>query len=248
MIHCLAANNIAPVDAYPAKQGEISREVLDEVVENALRHVHVLRQQSLEELLESLRELPRYLLEGSDHHSAERHLHAILIDGVSAFYWESRMAENKDSYAPLHAGTAAASNSLKELMRLLHGLQASFACMIVATTWSRKQFNQSLSGMPQPSNRKVTLLTSWSTLPMLRIIAQRSFHGTVQLLSRDLKDGEPIASRILTRNGNCLATKFIASLDKGTSVGWDNETLAALVPIRGSLNFSFTITERGIEF
>ena len=248
IVHCFAVNKVACIGDTSAHQDQISSIDLDEVVGSVLQHVHVVQQQSFEKLLESLRELPCYLLENSNHSSEGRRLHAILVDGISAFYWESRMGGNSDSCAFFNAGTSAMSSPFKELVRLLHTLQASFACIIVVTTWSYKQLNPVPAGTSGLPNRRPILLSLWPNLPKVCIVTQRGFQGNLQLLSRDWKYGETVTSNHLTMQGNYSDTNYSAWLDESSSVDWDDQVLEALKQIRGFLRFSFMITGRGIKF
>ena len=206
----------------------------NKVVGNALKHVHVIRPQSVEELSESLLTLPGYLLSGKDHSSLDRPLHSILLDSANAFYWEIRATDHEDS----------SKNQYKEVAQMILKIQANFGCVIVATTFSYGQTAHNSSQTAGTVLSRSSLLNSWLRLPTLRLILQcDSF--------RSLEDSLCVSRHSSAKslgNRDTEATSARVWLDESQSDDWNDQIVESLSGIQGGTAFSFSIIENGVAF
>ncbi|KAF8531692.1 hypothetical protein BDD12DRAFT_682409, partial [Trichophaea hybrida] len=106
----------------------ISEQDADAVTNAALHHVHIYRPQSSRSIIEMLKGLPEYLLQSDSHHSIQRCLAAILVDGLSAFYWQDKLT-GLGTEAPGYQQT------YEIIVQHLREVSAQFGAFIVATNW-----------------------------------------------------------------------------------------------------------------
>ncbi|KAF2477161.1 uncharacterized protein BDR25DRAFT_251739 [Lindgomyces ingoldianus] len=120
--------------------GVVKNEV-KQCVKRALTHVHIFRPQSWDSLMEMLETLPEYLFdgEGSKHQSIGRRIHAIIIEGVDAFYWTMRadaetvIPESKTMSAnPIAKVASESSKFTAGLEKLSHML----SCAVILSSHS----------------------------------------------------------------------------------------------------------------
>ena len=247
IIQRAAVDGAARSGDVPYRQDRIASNDIDKLIAEVVKHVHVIQQWSMDGLLENLEKLPHYLLMNSNHYSAKRHLHAILIDSVSAFYWESRMENNvKGNCATLDTGMSYTKTSYMKLARLLRRLQASFACMVVTTSWSYRHFNPTHAVTPESQSWKSILPNSWSRLPIVRIAVEHQAPASSQLHLRDLDHAAAVVSNSLKIQKDLARTNFAASLDESYFEDLDDHALNDLRQTRGAPSFMFTITKTGL--
>ena len=99
---------------------------IDTFVEECLKHVHIFRPQSLSSVAESLGGLKQYLLNLEAHYSGRRQLHSVIVDSLSAFYWQQRaLEENTDP--------STSTSPLQSISKHLRSLQQQFNCSIIFT-------------------------------------------------------------------------------------------------------------------
>ena len=247
VVQCSMVDNTVQSSDLSVRQNRIVSTDLDILVGELLKHVHVIQQWSMGGLLESLEKLPHYLLVNSNHCSAKRHLHSILIDSASAFYWESRMKnDEKGDIAALDTGMSYTKTSYLKLARLLHRLQATFACIVVATTWSYSQFNPTHAGTPEPQPWKSILPSPWLRLPTVRMVVKPHVPRSSQPHSKHVDYAITAVPNTLKMEENLVQTNFAAWLDESNFENRDDQVLNDLRQIQGVPSFLFTISETGV--
>jgi len=142
---------------------------LDLKVEDALQHIHIFSPQSMQSLIETIKQLPEYLFNQSLHKSMNRKAHSIIIDSATAFYWRDRqdcdivkaMAGPNSNYDQPNYLT---------LKVVLYSLAKQLHCPIIYTT-----SNMFGLKIPTESIRELapSLPRSWHTFPDLRLLVQR---------------------------------------------------------------------------
>jgi hypothetical protein len=149
----------------------------DALIRASLVHVHVFRPQSAASLLATVESIPAYLLAQPSgkttrpamplppqHYSANRRLHAILLDSASAFYWQDRYDQQEQQQQQQQQqpewGPPGQQNGsggglprrwrqpLSHAQRILLALRAvqsrfMLAPMVFYTTWQLHQFTPS---------------------------------------------------------------------------------------------------------
>ncbi len=118
---------------------------IEALIRASLQHVHIFRPQSTASLLATIANLPSYLRSTSQHFSSDRPLHAIVLDGISAFVWQDRMHEETRRQTHLDAVAHSTSfdtgntncfvNQFRQLVKSLRTIQALFDCVVVAANW-----------------------------------------------------------------------------------------------------------------
>lgn len=125
-LYCIMRSHI--LGCHEDKGFNISELDADAMANTALQHVHIYRPQSSRSMIEMLKGLPEYLLQPDGHHSIQRCLAAILIDGLSAFYWQDKLTGPKTK-APGYQQT------YDKIVQHLREVSARFGAFIVATNW-----------------------------------------------------------------------------------------------------------------
>ncbi|KZF18938.1 hypothetical protein L228DRAFT_271572 [Xylona heveae TC161] len=106
---------------------------IDSMVKSSLSHLHLFRPQSSASLLATVGSLPNYLFDLTAHFSSGKALQTVLLDSVSAFYWQDRMRVERT--AEVEKQNESTAKSFRNLMDGLYSLQQQFRCIIVATNW-----------------------------------------------------------------------------------------------------------------
>lgn len=124
---------------------EVTEVEVEDIARDALRHVHIYRPQSSGSMIEMLEAVPEYLMEFGSHYSADRSLRAILVDSMSAFYWQDRMAESIPGGEEL-----GFQETYQAIVHHLKKASAAFGAFIVVTNWGLhlKDRNRGTSGSP----------------------------------------------------------------------------------------------------
>ncbi|KAK5133774.1 hypothetical protein LTR08_007424 [Meristemomyces frigidus] len=103
-----------------------------------LKHVHILRPQSLSSTVATLDNLPAYLFDESKHHSIDRRVAFVALDSAAAFYWQHRADEDDATLLASTTPTSVAPpkpSGYAQLATALRRASSSFACPIVLTSW-----------------------------------------------------------------------------------------------------------------
>lgn len=126
---------------------------IEKIITDALQHVHIMQPQSLTSLVQTISSLPVYLSDPTRHHSSSRSLDLVVLDSVTAFYWQERWADDAGTFTPDSASqtlleSSEERSSYAALVDALRGLQLRFGARIVATAWGAAP-----SGMEQRTGR-----------------------------------------------------------------------------------------------
>lgn len=172
------------------KEGELNlRNDIENLLIDSLRHVHVFRPQSSTSLLATLHSLELYLFDLPRHPSSNRNLHAILIDSMTAFFWQDKLRDQIARIEEIGHPRVEIERHRKEkqsfymadlyveLVRELKRLQNVFGCAIVHTTtaWVGRS---SAGGLPSvvetASSFRCPLPAPWGLFPWLRVVVSSS--------------------------------------------------------------------------
>ncbi|KAL1849786.1 hypothetical protein Plec18170_007307 [Paecilomyces lecythidis] len=221
-----------------ASEEDIDPRDIDELVRNALQHVHVFRPQSSSSLLTTLRRLDSYLLEVSRHRSATRPLHAIFLDSASAFFWQDRLRDEVARTEEIGRPAAEIERDreqersfhlavlYRQLVTELRRLQTIFDCAVVYTTWglSRTKSTSDYGPTSSYSGFRPHLPPPWGTFPSLRLVVQREPirpfppEATLQEAERDA----PLRQEVIARG------KFWAWVDTWGREEWPRRIVEGL--------------------
>ena len=138
------------------------------IVENALRHVLVLRPQSIRSLVATVNSLPSYLFNAAQYLSDGRAIELLALDSLSSFYWQEKLEEDISDTAH-----SQGTRKYGELVRSLHQVQDIFGCPILTTSLGLQlvpgpQSRRSTLRGPRPSFKPV-LPHSWLSFCTLRL-------------------------------------------------------------------------------
>jgi len=163
----------------------------------SLKHIHIYKPQSTADMITMLRSLPEYLLNADGHYSGGRRLDAILVDGMSAFYWQDRHAGSMPTAIPGYQETYST------LVGLLREISSRFGAFILASNWGLQLVDSftngldSVSGLPlargsqQPAFRS-HLPPSWWKFVDIRFVVQRDVATPFR---RDITVVEAVAAK-----------------------------------------------------
>lgn len=221
---------------------------IDSCALDCLYHVHVMQPQSSASLLATLKSLPSYLLTSKTHFSSTRHVHSIMIDSASAFYWQDRMDEELARFEPTdgpqQAPTAVPRISTA-IIHALRDLQRLFSCAIIYTTWGLTPVRpphgqqQHYSG---PASFRPHLPNPWPSFPTLRLVVDREAvpkygpHMSVDQARRDAPKRQEAVDK----------GQFVGWVDRWGSEGWSDGIRAALAAVEGKGYFSFRVTRDAV--
>lgn len=244
------------------------------LIHSTLQHIHIFRPQSSSSLLSTLQSLSGYLLH---HHprpaSQSRHLHAIFIDSLSAFYWTDRLRDeiartteigrpaSEIQHAQKQRAAFYMSVLYHDIAAELRQLQGLFECGVVYTTWgitprssssmSSSSFGQGGGGggsgntWPTPPTFKPHLPAPWnSTFPDLRLVVQRDHVRTYPAMAT-VSEWERDAP---IRQSVVHKGKFSAWVDTSTIAAWagGEVVLSALRNIPDNGGFPFWVRGDGV--
>ncbi|KAI9889217.1 MAG: hypothetical protein M1814_005666 [Vezdaea aestivalis] len=149
-------------------------EWLEKVLDEAMRHLHIFRPQSSASLLATLDTIPDYLLNSSDHSSSTRSLATVLLDSVSAFYWQDKASDEPSSPpGPSRPTLSPYMQTYTTLVSSLRGLQTRFGCTIVATNWGLIPLQSERGYDKLPQSYRPHLPPVWTNFCTLRLIICR---------------------------------------------------------------------------
>lgn len=227
----------------------ISDSSVASLITAALQHVHIYRPQSSSALLATLRQLDAYLFNTTKHSSATRRLGAILLDSMSAFYYQDRLRDElaRTEEIGMSAGDIARARDGKTSFHLsvlyreicdeLRRLQNVFDCAVLYTTWGINR----VSGTAAPSFRP-HLPPPWPTFPCVRIVVSRDSvrpfapNASIMGMERDA----PIRQSVVQQG------KFSAWVDHWGAENWAPSVIAALNRMDGRGGFAFWVRDDGV--
>ncbi|KXT15689.1 hypothetical protein AC579_134 [Pseudocercospora musae] len=169
------------------KEDFVDEGSLSQVVDESLKHVHVVRPQSLSALITTINDLPNYLFNPTKHKSFDRAISFITLDSASAFYWQSR-ADTEN--AALHASFKMKDSATKVQQQsagynqLAASLKNASRILSAPVIYTTRDFNppQKTSGgghtsaffMSESHSIRPSLPPPWPNLSTLRLIVRRA--------------------------------------------------------------------------
>jgi hypothetical protein len=217
---------------------------VEKLLHSALFHAHIFRPQSSASWLSTLQSLSKYLLQSQDHFSSGRALSAVLLDSVSAFFWQDRQNEAAYQYdAPSLSDSTSTFNQIySSLVKELRDIQSRFDCTIVATNWGLIPLQPTRPNAP-PSFRP-HLPLAWTNFCTLRLIIERDSvakFGPVMSAEEASRDADARQQKV-ERGG------FSAWVDstRGTEI-WPDGIRKGLKNVEGKGFIWFRITNDGVD-
>ena len=125
---CVSASNSA----------ELSHADISTLVQASLLHLHVFRPQSSSSLLKTISSLPSYfLVEPATHLSSGRKIISLILNDLSAFLWQDRLADADITIAnERSSGDSHLIQYYRLLISSLKAIQSTFSCLVIATNTS----------------------------------------------------------------------------------------------------------------
>ena len=156
-----------------------SKEVCEGLMKGSLQHLHIFRPQTHQSLLASIDNLPNYFLSNtSSHYSANRPLGAIVINNLSAFFWQDR--QDAEEYQNATFGESNTTFHSPEddlfltryrlLTSSLRQVQQLFDCPVIVTDWALATPVHSRDG----SSLRPHLPGVWNQFRSVNIVLQRN--------------------------------------------------------------------------
>ena len=229
-------------------ESAISEADADAVATSALQHVHLYRPQSSSSLIDMLKGLPDYLLQPGGHSSAQRCLDAVLVDGLSAFYWQDRLTGQE-------LGESVYQETYEAIVRRLRQASARFGALIVVTNWGLQLSESTRPSFPGVGVPPAPVSGEAAELPVFRShlpAVWSNFVDVKLVVMRDatvpFRRGIPIAEALQEGGAREEAREGAAS----SFTGWvDVRNLS--VNLQESLGardrmFRFSISQDGITF
>lgn len=172
------------------REGELKlHDDIENLLIDSLQHVHAFRPQSSTSLLATLHSLEPYLFNLPRHLSSNRHLHAILIDSMTAFFWQDKLRDQIARIEEIGHPRAEIERNRKErqsfymadlhaeLVKELKRLQHVFGCAVVHTTtaWVGRSSAGDLPGVVETATSfRCPLPAPWGLFPWLRVVVSSS--------------------------------------------------------------------------
>jgi len=226
----------------PSENGDSGADHSNQIIMNALKHVHIFRPQSLQSLVATVQTLPRYLLNPTKHPSSERSLDLLAIDSIGAFFWQEKMTEealkfDSEEFSTHNNQRHTAANQYSHLVTHLRALQQRFGCAIIATNWGIS---------PAPPQRGALYTSYRSFLPPV----WQAFITTRIVVERDAVTKFPVG--MLPKQAKRDAPVRQAAVDEGRFSAWVEQRQDAMNRERadavGVRKVAFLITQEGVSF
>ena len=219
------------------------------LVQDSLQHLHIFRPQSHPYLLATIAALPSHFLSNTtSHYSANRQLGAMVINSLSAFYWQDRQdAEEQKDAAFIEPGIVAQDQKAnvyltrwRTTVRSLREVQQTFDCPIIATNWALASPVYSKGG----SSLRPHLPAVWTNFCTFNIALQRN---SVRKFGPGMSVEEALAEKD-QRQEAVEGSGFSGWVNWWNSEGWKEEirTAANAWSNRGGLQF--VVTDKGVVF
>lgn len=211
---------------------------------NALQHVHIFRPHSLASLISTIQSIKSYMFTFSDHHSSNRQLELVTLDSATAFFWQSKNAEEIarfETAAQVIDHRKPTNNYYQQLVDSLHNVQMRFGCTVVATSWGISPVQPQIPDSSR-SFRHV-LPPIWQSFCTLRLAVAMD---VVKKFPPDMaveqawKDAE--ARQAAVEEGN-----FSVWIDPWGIENWSDDVRQKLKSSERNGWFSFRITSNGLD-
>lgn len=260
------SNSEKRADGHDTTRSLLNDEV-DALVTHSLQHVHVFRPQSSSALLATLSSLHTYLYDLSRHYSASRRLQIIVIDSVTAFFWQDRLRDEVARTENIGRPRAEIDEEREqkksfcfadlyaEMAKVLKQLKGRFGCAVVyTTTVSAGRFPaSSKSGQSGPlgpydqapsrtPSLRPALPAPWGTFPTLRLVVHRDTVRSFPpgMSAHDARRDAPVRQSVV-RQG-----KFSAWVNAWAREEWPRRVVDGVDFHNGGC-FSFYVRETGVE-
>ena len=116
---------------------DLSQSEVEALAYQALQHVHTFRPQSSLQVLETLLDLPNYLLFRCTHYSDPHRLACIILDSTTSFFWQDRLDASTATASKPAANAQSSPSPAQQIAKHLQSLQRRFDCAILYTTNAR---------------------------------------------------------------------------------------------------------------
>jgi hypothetical protein len=151
--------------------------------EAALKHIHILRPQTLGSAIATLSSLPTYLFDGSRHHSFDQPVAFVALASASAFYWQTKAEEEDASLLATTATTTAGQTKPRPIAQWNHlaaslrRISNALACPVMFTSWNMSPPLQPQQQGYRPNIdggiRRSSVPAPLAQLPVLKLVVQR---------------------------------------------------------------------------
>jgi len=236
------------VERMLGKIGEADDNVSDaaprSLIINALQHVHIFRPHSLASLVSTIQSIPAYMFSFSDHYSTNRGLELVALDSITAFFWQSKNAEETERFetaAQTIDHRKPANDKHQQFVDGLRDLQKQFGCAIVATSWGISPVQPQHPGSSR-SFRPV-LPPIWQSFCTLRLVVARD---VVKKFPHDMSV-EQARKDAGERQTAVEEGNFSAWVDQWASDSWSDDVWKRLKSSERNGSFTFRITNDGLE-
>lgn len=133
-LHLLVSKLGSPSTLHPGTKAD-----LISLATRSLDHVHIFHPQSWASLIATLRSLPDYLFNATQHKSTHRRIHSLILEDVDAFAWSLRAANVSGSSStttnPLGAASRALTAEIQKLVALLGCNAVLTSASVLATAF-----------------------------------------------------------------------------------------------------------------
>jgi len=218
-----------------ANEEEERRESL---VQEALAHVHVFRPHSSRQVIDTLDYLPSYLLDNAAHLSMHRRLSLLILDSVTAFYWQDRYASETARFEHPAQPRDRPSRAAEFITRLKH-VQKEFDCAIAyATSSPFKAMSRATLSSAANSDAPLEMksASAWTrfatlTLSLSRVDVPRfPLHMSLDECLRDREKRQDVVAR----------GRFVAEVDRSGIESWTANVKEAWRNMEAGGSFYFT--------
>lgn len=211
----------------------------EDVVQDALTHVHVFQPQSSQQLIETVDYLPSYLLDATAHSSIRRRLGLLVLDSATAFYWQDRFEAETARFERPNAPRDKPSRAA-EIITRLKKVQDEFDCAVAYSTSLPfkaivKVANLSAADTLAPQEpRSVSPWTAFAglTLSLSRVEVPRfSSHMSLEECLRDREKRQEAVAK----------GRFVVEVDRSGSDRWTADVNEGLRRLKAGGSFTFNL-------
>lgn len=219
------------------------------LVKDSLQHLHIFRPQSHPFLLATIAALPSHFLsDTTSHYSANRQLGAIVINSLSAFFWQDRQdAEEQKDAALIEPSTVTQDQKAnvyltrwRSLVSSLREVQQTFDCPIVATNWALASPVYSKDS----SSLRPHLPGVWTNFCTFNVVLQRK---SVRKFGPGMSVEEALAEKY-QRQEAVDGSGFSGWVNWWNSEGWKEEIRMAVNAWSNRGGLQFAVTDKGVVF
>ncbi|RUS23039.1 hypothetical protein BC937DRAFT_93082 [Endogone sp. FLAS-F59071] len=227
-----------------------------------LRNLHIFRPTCPVSFLATVQSLPTYF----QTHASE-HFAFVMIDSVSAFYWQDRAEDSPSSFTSI---SSAANLHARHITAHLIHLARRWACCVLTTSWNLTIFSSATlarppSYPPELTYRPSSLPPAWARFADYRfVIARQNLQqygaiasGTLEKLRDEENDIDEYSNgphgaerNVAKRRGRAVMEGIVIGrllvpiINEGQGA---NNAVGAMAEMMGGEVFEFGVTAEGIE-